>query len=191
MLMNSIPLSLTIARGRPALGADGIQFPDHPDARGRDVRHHRQALAREVVHDGQHPEPAAVGQGSAHEVERPTLVRHLPHVGGALVPEPPLRPPRLRTWSRFSRLGHLSFLWFTLTFLLRSSQQPTISELSPDGGELTQPGGGRNRRASRCDNAPRSNPPQSPDAPAPAHLQLLAEIGQSLRLHDGRSHFLS
>ena len=52
-----------------ALVDQPIEFAGHAPPRQRRVGDERQALAREVVDDAQHPEPAAVVQRIRHEVE--------------------------------------------------------------------------------------------------------------------------
>lgn len=72
--MNSLPLSLLLASGQPALGADRVQRIDHvfsfealPDIDG-------QALARVAVDHGEHAQLAAVEQRISDKVHAPDFV---------------------------------------------------------------------------------------------------------------------
>lgn len=62
-------------RARPAAaGDDGVQFPDDAGARQRRIRDQCQAFPREVVDDGQNPEPPTICEGVADEIQAPALV---------------------------------------------------------------------------------------------------------------------
>lgn len=70
-------LSAVVADDHAGLAAHGDQidqFAHDPLARDRSVRHGRKTLARHVIDDVEHPEPAACRHLVVHEVEAPALV---------------------------------------------------------------------------------------------------------------------
>jgi hypothetical protein len=69
------------SEGAAARGDYGIQFPRHAPAGQRRNRHQAQALAREVVDDGQDAEPPSIGQDVAVKVERLAVIGRPRHVG--------------------------------------------------------------------------------------------------------------
>ena len=78
-----MPLSFSPA----ALSDQPVQLASDAMARQRSVRHQRQALAREVVDDGQDTEAAPVGKRVGEEVQRPALVPALRHSRRSSRPE--------------------------------------------------------------------------------------------------------
>jgi hypothetical protein len=95
LLVNSVPLSLTIVLGLPALAKELIELAGDPDARDRGIGDERQAFARAVVDHDQDAHATAINELVGHEVERPPVVRELrrdhrrPRSQGPLAPSSP------------------------------------------------------------------------------------------------------
>ena len=77
MLVNSVPLSLTIIAGRDrsAIAQSSSRATRTPENRG--VGDEPDALAGEVVDHRKDPEPPTAGERVGHEVQRPALVAAL------------------------------------------------------------------------------------------------------------------
>jgi hypothetical protein len=74
MLASSVPI---IGDASNRLAAHRIELASDPKHGGRGIGDKRQALAGEVVEDGEDPKPPAVTQLIMQEIQRPVLVRTL------------------------------------------------------------------------------------------------------------------
>lgn len=140
MLVNFVPLSLTIDNGLPRRATTASITPN-TQARERCVCDEGQTLAAEVVHHRENAEPATVIELIAHEVQRPALVHAL----------------RDRHWSPCSQRSlatttpaHLQpffpieaselFVVQVVAFTADQDQQASITEPAANSGKLAQPG---------------------------------------------------
>lgn len=134
LLINSLPLSLTIIFGLPRASMIRSAHGQPAAQKGR-IGDESQAIPCAVIHDRQNPELAAISDLFRHEASDQ---RSLAASGStsARVPIARLRLPRLRTVSFCYRWRRNNFLWLTrwpVSPRLRLSCDDSLLTASPNG----------------------------------------------------------
>lgn len=174
-------------------GDQALQLPDDPVAGERSVGHQRQALPAIVIDHGQHPEPPAIRQRIADEIQAPAHVRCLRHQHWPPCPQGALSP---------APAAHLKLLLAVEPpELLQVHHDPLalehhvdapIAEPPPLGGHrLHRRSGLRIIRPHAAIAHAGAIHGQDPARPALAHPVDLHDMRHRLPLHTGRYLFCS
>ena len=191
MLVSSVPLSLTTIAGLPRGGDEAVELASDAQAGERGIGDQRQALAGEVVDDGENAEAPTVGESVGEEVEAPALIGSLRQCQRRPGSERPLSATATANLEPFIAIQPAELLVVHADALTSQENMETPITEAPAGGcQIAQAGsyGGIVRSgAAVADRA--SIGAQHRTRPPFAHLERYLEMSDGLAPRDGRHHF--
>jgi hypothetical protein len=193
VLVSSVPLSETQAAGLPRSAIIASSLAPDPQAGQRGIGHQGQALAGEIVDDGENAEAPSVAELVMHKIHRPALVWALWQRQRCPGAERPLATAATANLKPFLGVDPRQLLAVQSEALApQQDVQSAIAKAAPHRGDLAQTGSQQiivwppaaiaDRAAVRADRLA---------CPPLAHPVDLVEVSGGLASGGGRHHFLA
>jgi hypothetical protein len=120
-----------------APGDDGVELAPDPQPRQRGIGDQRQALASEIVDDGEDAEASAIAQLVVQKIERPALVRPLRQSQRRTGTQRPLAAAAAADLKPLFGIEPTQFFVVQQeTFTLQQDMQASIAEAAANSGDL-------------------------------------------------------